>query len=107
MPRLNVTTFLGIGGVVETVSTSTDLKPSGEIVCCCMFGDRKKIREAFAVIVAGGAVGTFFLFVLASVMVESIAIFCSIGAGLTCVALLYAVWYYRAGKQTVISGASV
>ena len=107
MPRLNVTTFLGIGDDVETVSTSTDLKPSGEIVCCCMFGDRKKIREAFAVIVAGGAVGTFFLFVLASVMVESIAIFCSIGAGLTCVALLYAVWYYRAGKQTGISNANV
>lgn len=110
MPNMNVNTFLGLGvepanaAVPSTVPA--DAEPS-EIVCCCMFGNRHSLYTAFAVWFACSAIVTGCLLLFAYIFEMSLVIVGSVGAGLACVVLLYAVWYNRAGKQTAISKAAV
>ena len=113
---MNVNTFLGanVAGP-KAANTANAAAPStapvdtepGEIVYCCMFGDRESINVAFTVWFASSAIGTAFIVFIAYIFEWSLVIAGSVCAGLACLALLCSGWYHRAGKQTGISNANV
>ena len=87
---MNVNTFLG--------APAADVEPTEETVCCCMFGNRRKIYEELGMVLFCGVFLTAAAVVLAYIFGGSLVITGSVGVGIVCVVVLCSALAFRKGS---------